>query len=170
MEEQVSTLTNSATTEPRHPQSGADRPAYPLYGPRPSLSSVERSVRIDHRRCSRHRVLTLVKVYHSDNRCTAGLLYDLSADGMLVLSEDQPGVSRRVDVEFPLSPAWGMAITIKGIVVHCRKSGFGLMFREPDDPALTMLGECLRSIDAIGPAGDGNMSASIALAATNITD
>jgi hypothetical protein len=63
---------------------------------------------------------------------------------MLVLSEVQPGVSRRVDIEFPLSPAWGMAITIKGIVVHCRKSGFGLMFREPDDPALTMLGECLR--------------------------
>jgi len=144
MEQPVSTLTNTAATEPRHTQSGADRPAYPVDGPRPSLSTVERSVRIDHRQFTRHRVLTLVKVYHSDDRCTAGLLYDLSADGMLVLSEVQPSVNRRVNIEFPLSPAWGMAITIKGIVVHCRKSGFGLMFREPDDPALSLLGECLR--------------------------
>lgn len=144
MEQPVSTLTNTAATEPHRTQSGANRPAYPLDGPRPSLSTAERSVGIDHRQCTRHRVLTLVKVYHSDNRCTAGLLYDLSADGMLVLSEVQPCVNRPVNIEFPLSPAWGMAITIKGIVVHCRNSGFGLMFREPDDPALTMLGECLR--------------------------
>jgi hypothetical protein len=144
MEERVSTLTNPATTDPRDTQSVATRPVYPFDGPRPSLSAAERSLRIDHRQGVRHRVLTLVKVYHSDNRCAAGLLYDLSADGMLVLSEVQPDVNQRVNIEFPLSPAWGMAITIKGIVVHCRKSGFGLVFREPDDPALSMLGECLR--------------------------
>lgn len=146
MEERVSTLTNPATTDPRDTQSAATRPVYPFDGPRLSLSAAARPVRTkDHRRQGvRQRVMTLVKVYHSDNRCVAGLLYELSADGMFVLSEVQPEVNQRVDIEFPLSPAWGMALTIKGIVVHCRKSGFGLVFREPDDPALSLLGECLR--------------------------
>jgi hypothetical protein len=109
------------------------------------VSGVRRgSRRIDHRQGVRHRVLALVKVYTSGSECSAGLLYEVSADGMFVLSEEPPTVNQCVDIEFALSPAWDMALTIKGIVVHSRNTGFGLMFREPDDPALALLGECLR--------------------------
>jgi len=100
---------------------------------------------IEHRLGSRHRVMMLVKVHNNSGRCTAGLLYDLSADGMFVLSEEPPLVNKCVDIEFALSPAGGMAVTIKGIVVHRSRTGFGLMFREPDDPALDLLGACLQS-------------------------
>lgn len=109
------------------------------------VSGIRRgSRRIDHRHGVRHRVLALVKVYEGDSQYRAGLVYEVSADGMFVLSEVPPAVNQCVDIEFALSPAWDMALTIKGIVVHSRNTGFGLMFREPDDPALALLGECLR--------------------------
>lgn len=94
---------------------------------------------IEHRQGIRQRVMALVRVHDSDRPCSAGLLYDLGADGMFVVSEQRPEINRCVDIELALSPAWDMAIRIKGLVIHHHKHGFGLMFREPDDPALALL-------------------------------
>jgi hypothetical protein len=125
------------------PQPGQDLPH--LTRQRASVAKQGRGSWIEHRLGSRHRVMMLVKVHKNSGRCTAGLLYNLSADGMFVLSEEPPLVNKCVDIEFALSPAGNMAVTIKGIVVHRRKTGFGLMFREPDDPALDLLDACLQS-------------------------
>lgn len=109
-----------------------------------AVRAARHQAKIEHRQGARQCALALVRVHRGDGCCGVGLLYNRGADGMFVLTEQRPDVNQCVEIELALSPGWDMSVRIKGLVVHRHPSGFGLMFREPDDPALTLLEASLR--------------------------
>ena len=85
---------------------------------------------MDHRHGERVRVLTLVRVCQSDGagECRAGLIYNISQDGMFVLSIMRPVINASLDVYFQLAGNF-MNVCFPGQVVHANDHGFGLIFR-----------------------------------------
>lgn len=84
---------------------------------------------MDHRQTLRCRALTLVDI-HGRRGCSAGLVYDVSHNGMFVLSEAIPEINDRVDIHMALSSDGGSPVRVPGRVVHRGKNGFGVRFRE----------------------------------------
>lgn len=101
---------------------------------------------MDHREGIRRRALALVKIQYGHGynyNYSGGLMYDISHDGMFVLSELVPNVNDSVEVWMSLSIDDDTPIRIPAMVVHCNKNGFGLMFRELDNNARFYLSEIL---------------------------
>ncbi len=95
---------------------------------------------IDHRQGRRRRVLALVDLVWRDGRRSGGLMHDIGPQGMYVLCTLAPADARCVEV----MPAAATPVSIPGFVVHRRRHGIGLMFRDLDNAALAFVRRCLR--------------------------
>ncbi|WP_322567056.1 PilZ domain-containing protein [Thiohalophilus sp.] len=85
---------------------------------------------MEHRHGERVRALALVRVCRSDRagECRAGLLYNISQDGIFVLSNMRPAINTGLDV-YIQSADNRINLCLPGQVVHANGHGFGLMFR-----------------------------------------
>jgi len=86
---------------------------------------------MDHRHGERVRALALVRVCQSDRagECWSGLLYNISQDGMFVLSNMRPTINTSLDVYIQF-PDNHINVCLPGQVVHANGHGFGLIFRQ----------------------------------------
>ena len=97
---------------------------------------------IDHRQGMRRPAFALVKI--RCRRChNVGLIHNISPDGMFILCEAVADVSASVDISIAVSGEANASVRIPGIVVHRRRNGFGIMFRELDGTALKFVGRLL---------------------------
>lgn len=85
---------------------------------------------MEHRHGERVRALALVRVCQSDgaDECLPGLLYNVSQDGIFVLSNMQPTINASLDVYIQLAGHF-MNVCLPGQVVHANGHGFGMIFR-----------------------------------------
>jgi hypothetical protein len=60
----------------------------------------------------------------------AGLVYNISRDGIFILSTIMPRVNTIVEILIPMPAKKKLLLPISGQVVHRGKNGFGLMFCE----------------------------------------
>jgi hypothetical protein len=99
------------------------------------LASAKRSQKttMDHRQGKRRRSLILVEIYNRDGKSAAGLIYNLSANGMFVVSNEGLDANECIDVV--LQTEADTPIRIPGLVVHHSNSGFGLLFQHLDSAA-----------------------------------
>ena len=72
-----------------------------------------------------------------------GPIHNISPDGMFILCEAVADVSASVDISIAVSGEANASVRIPGIVVHRRRNGFGIMFRELDGTALKFVGRLL---------------------------
>lgn len=86
---------------------------------------------MEHRHGERVRTLALIRICQSDrkDRCWAGLLYNISQDGMFVVSERLPAINDSLDVYVQLAESY-MNVCLPGQVVHANGHGFGMIFRQ----------------------------------------
>ena len=70
-----------------------------------------------------------------------GIVYNVSRDGMFVVSVLKPGLYNHVNVV--ATGADGTPILFPGIVIHHNESGFGLLFQQLDGSARSFLQKCL---------------------------
>lgn len=86
---------------------------------------------MEHRHGERVRSLALVRICQSDraDRCWAGLLYNISWDGMFVVSELLPAINDSLEVYVHLADS-RMNVYLPGQVVHANGHGFGMIFRQ----------------------------------------
>lgn len=86
---------------------------------------------MDHRHGERVRALALVRVCHSDSagEYRAGLLYNISQDGMFVLSNMRPALNASLNVYIQFADN-RIDLCLPGQVVHTCDHGFGLIFRQ----------------------------------------
>lgn len=86
---------------------------------------------MEHRHGERVQALILARVCQSDrvDRCWAGLLYNISQDGMFVVTEVQPRMNDSLDVYVQLTDS-RMNVCLPGQVVHANDYGFGMIFRQ----------------------------------------
>lgn len=83
---------------------------------------------MDHRQGFRRRSLVLAEIRPRYGQAEAGLIYDISSNGMFVLSRARPGVNKCINVEF--SAPGDRSARIAGLVVHQNDHGFGMMFQQ----------------------------------------
>ncbi len=98
----------------------------------PSLPRGE--ARIDHRHGRRCNLFALAEIRHLDNPSVAGVLTNLSWNGMFVMTDATIPTNSCVDVQIAL-PNLEAALRYPGLVVHTNDNGFGMIFRELDDLA-----------------------------------
>jgi hypothetical protein len=99
--------------------------------------------RIDHRQGNRRRTLALVEIRCGDDQWAAGLVHNISPDGMFVVTESVPAVNSCVDINVVLCMAADVPLRLAGLVVHRSSSGFGMMFGELDGGARAFVEKCL---------------------------
>jgi hypothetical protein len=102
-----------------------------------------RAVGIDHRQGKRVRLLKMATIHWYGGQRAAGLVYNVSADGMFMLSVAGPEIHRCVEIDI-LLPASYSKVQLSGMVVHRQKHGFGVMFRHLQGPAYDFVSKCLR--------------------------
>lgn len=88
---------------------------------------------IDNRHGSRYRMLAVADMNMRDGSRHTGLVYNISQDGMFVLSGARPEVNKPIDMH--VTDSGSASVRINGIVVHSSKERFGLMFGDLDDRA-----------------------------------
>ena len=93
-----------------------------------------KGLRMDHRQGNRYRVFRLVEVEYDDSSQAPGLLYNISRNGMFVLTSAHPVVNDCVDVCIRSRNA-GETVSISAQVVHHSDCGVGLIFRDLDGHA-----------------------------------
>ena len=95
-------------------------------------SSMLRYSSMDHRQGRRLRTFSPVNILNGHDTGQAGIIYNISADGMFVLSENKVEVNDIVNLDL-LSPSDDESpVTIPGIVIHTNKHGFGMIYRRLD--------------------------------------
>ena len=99
-----------------------------------SARAQRRGLGMDHRQGNRYRVFRLVEVQYADAGRAPGLLYNVSRNGMFVLTSAQPGMNGCVDIRIHAAND-GEAVRISAQVVHHNGCGVGLIFRDLVDHA-----------------------------------
>lgn len=86
---------------------------------------------MDNRHGERVRALALVRVCHRGGagEYRAGLLYNISQDGMFVLSNMRPALNASLDIYIQYADDC-INLCLPGQVVHTCDHGFGLIFRQ----------------------------------------
>ena len=98
---------------------------------------------MDHRQGSRCQVMVMARIRWRDNQSAIGLIYDISPDGMFLLSVRGPAPNNCVEVDILSAPGQRGAVSIPGLIVHRSQHGFGVMFRALDGPARAFVKQCL---------------------------
>ncbi len=81
---------------------------------------------IEHRHGGRGRALAEVR--SKNGKRLAGLIYNVSRDGMFVLTCTGLRIKGYVDIRLPQTTQINEPIWISGLVIHRNDVGFGLMF------------------------------------------
>ena len=89
---------------------------------------------IEHRQGIRRRTLSLVEIQRREGG-SVGLMYDISAHGMFVLSNAVPAIHECIYIYLMPLQNGGRPVRITGLVVHRGSHGFGVMFHELDGNA-----------------------------------
>lgn len=103
---------------------------------------IDPGVDMDHRQSSRNRALALVDIQSQYNGDT-GFMYDISYDGMFIVSNIKMKKFEIVDINLSLPEKEDTSVHFPGMVMHHRKHGFGLMFRGLDSKALKVIDKLL---------------------------
>jgi hypothetical protein len=106
----------------------------PENGPKPT----ER--RMEHRVGKRYRAFQLVRLLHDDACDASALLYNVSRNGMFVLTR-HPDVGPNLCVDVDLRMANGSPIRLSTLVIHRAEYGLGLIFRHLDPVAAAAVEE-----------------------------
>ena len=96
-----------------------------------------REILMDHRQGIRLRSLVLAEIQPRYGQPEAGIIYDISSNGMFVISRARPGVNKCINVVF--SAPRDRSARITGLVVHQNEHGFGLMFQQLQGEARTFV-------------------------------
>lgn len=95
---------------------------------------------MEHRFGKRYRAFRLVKLRQDSARETAGLLYNVSRNGMFVVTRNpQIGSSLCIDVDLPVRN--GPPVRLSTLIVHRSEFGLGLIFRHLDPAAAAAVEE-----------------------------
>lgn len=123
------------------------RIAQPVLRPRGALlrtgGDMSAPAAMEHRQGARCRVMLLARVRWRDGKAAAGLVYDISPDGMFVLSVRGPAPRSCVELDIRSGAGRSTDVSIPGLVVYRRAHGFGLLFRGLDDSAREFVERCL---------------------------
>lgn len=94
----------------------------------------QRASRMEHRLGKRHRAFRLVTVLQEGVADSSGLLYNISRNGMFILTR-QPAVGANlcVDVDLPMRDR--SPVRLSTLIVHRTDHGLGLIFRHLDPAA-----------------------------------
>ena len=98
---------------------------------------------MEHRQGKRYQSLELAKIQYSDGQRAAGLIYNISRDGMYVASEAEVKGGVHIYISTPqpgVSP-----VRITGRIIHHDGNGFGMMFNALDDAARIFIEKHLNS-------------------------
>lgn len=108
------------------------------------LSQTKRSQEtvINRRQSSRRRRLMLVMLDERSCQSEVGLIYDLSPDGMFIVSKARPDLNNLVEVL--MSAVNNKPVRIPGLVVHRRNHGFGLAFLQLDNATRALVAKHCR--------------------------
>lgn len=98
---------------------------------------------MEHRQRRRHRTFTLVEIKDNNQHDITGLAYNVSRDGIFVLSTTAPKVNITVDICISIPAKEKLLKPISGIVVHRSKNGFGLMFCKQNGATWLLVEELL---------------------------
>jgi len=98
-----------------------------------SAAQLQRTM-INHRQGRRVRTFALVEI-KSRNGHSHGLMYNLSRDGMYVVSKTVPNLHDSIDICLSSFIDQDTYAVIPGMVIHRSKYGFGVLFRELDSNA-----------------------------------
>lgn len=112
-------------------------------GLQPRLAARTGERRMEHRHGKRHRAFRLVKLRQDNFRETAGLLYDISRQGMFVVTR-RPEIGAGSCLELDLPSTGGRTVRISALVVHRSEYGLGLIFRHLDPAAAAAVEELCR--------------------------
>jgi hypothetical protein len=96
---------------------------------------------MDHRQGRRRRVFRLVQVQQWGSQSQGGILYNLSRDGLFVVSAFKPDLYKRATILVPAAD--GPPTRLSGLVIHHNGSGFGLLFQQLDGGARSFVKNCL---------------------------
>ena len=100
---------------------------------------------MDHRQGKRHRSFSLVKV-SCNGRNIPGLVYNCSQQGVFLLSTAR--VQKNQHVEILIEGLGDKTIVhVPGFIVHHGKTGFGLMFCEPDGATREFVNRISNKVD-----------------------
>lgn len=98
-----------------------------------SAEQLQRTM-INHRQGKRIRTFALVEI-KSRNGHSPGLMYNLSGDGMYVVSKTIPNLHDSIDICVTSFKSQDTYAVIPVMVIHRSKYGFGVLFRELDSKA-----------------------------------
>ena len=107
---------------------------------------------MEHRQQRRHRAFTLAEIKVHSQSHLIGLVYNVSHDGIFVLSTIAPKVNIIVDICISLPGKKKFLAPVSGIIVHRSKNGFGLMFCEQRRATRLFVDRLLRSYVDLNPA------------------
>lgn len=93
-----------------------------------------KGIRMDHRQGARFRAFRLVELEFDDADRAGGLLYNISRNGMFILTTVGVDINHCVDIHIPAANENDM-VRISAMVVHSSNCGLGLIFRELDGAA-----------------------------------
>ena len=96
------------------------------------LSSMLRHTGMDHRQGRRLRIFSPVNILNGHDTDQAGIIYNISADGMFILSENRMDVNDIVNLDVLAVNDNEPPVIIPGIVIHTNDHGFGMMYRRLD--------------------------------------
>ena len=99
---------------------------------------------MEHRQRKRHRAFTLAEVKGHKKHCMTGLVYNVSRDGIFILTTIAPKVDRIVNISISIPETEMVLVPISGIVVHRSSNGFGLMFCEERETTWQLVDKLLR--------------------------
>ena len=120
------------TPSPWHPRERA------IGAARPAVHT--KVVRMDHRQGARYRAFQLVDLQYDDTERKGALLYNVSRNGMFILTTAGLGINHCVDVLIPAAVG-GAAVRVSALVVHGSECGLGLIFRDLDEAAAAAVEE-----------------------------
>jgi hypothetical protein len=109
----------------------AMRPQQWATTPRDDASRAQRrEPRMEHRVGKRHRAFRLVTVLQDGIADGSGLLYNVSRNGMFVLTRHPVGTNLCIDIVLPVPD--GTPVRLSTLIVHRSDHGLGLIFRHLD--------------------------------------
>lgn len=115
--------------------------------------------RMEHRLDPRQSAWAFVNVYCRADAGVTGLMYNISGEGMFVLSKARVRRCECVDIMVRVGTDAEDWLCLPAMVVHRASSGFGVMFRPLDEPARKVVEQLLRPpLEALESPGEAGLS------------
>lgn len=83
---------------------------------------------VEHRHGVRRRAFALAEIFTKSGIHLTGLIYNVSRDGMFILTDSKVHIRGYVEIHLPKIIRDNKPFKISGLVIHHSGIGFGLMF------------------------------------------